>query len=218
MQLNLAGLTLRKAYPDPGSDITDLVATPTPTPEPTIDPSLIPTLTPTPEITGTPEVTLTEEPSETPDISATPEITEIPTDTPIPTIPPTPTPSPTPVLASMTVVAQYPSAGTEVYVGESVEIYFYTTRILQTDKELTLEYPTDIMLITDANVRIESKQLVGAGSFSDIVFSGIVKKEEFPLNYHLNIQVNGMPVKVTIYINGSVYRQILVTTDYTENK
>ncbi|MBO4326509.1 MAG: Stk1 family PASTA domain-containing Ser/Thr kinase [Clostridia bacterium] len=218
MQLNLAGLSLRRAYPDPGSDITDLVATPTPTPEPTPDPRLLPTLTAEPTETATPE--LTEAPSEDPAGSTEPVITATPvvTETPIPTVPPTATPSPSPVLASMTVVAQYPSAGTEVYVGESVEIYFYTVRMLQTDKELTLEYPSDVQMIGDVNVRIESKPVVGSGSFSDVVFSGIVKREEFPLKYHLNVQVNGMPVKVTVYINGSVYRQILVTADYTEKK
>ncbi len=220
MQLNLAGLKLRRAYPDPGSDITDLVATPTPTPEPTIDPSLLPTFTPVPTISPTPGIT--EEPSATPEESPTPEITNTPTavpaQTPIPTVPPTPTPTPAPVLASMTVVAQYPAAGTEVYVGESVEIYFYTVRMLQTDKELTLEFPSDLMVTDNVNVRIESKQLVGSGSFSDILYSGTLRRNEFPLKYHLNVQVNGMPVKVTVYINGSVYRQILVTPDYTEKK
>ena len=38
------------------------------------------------------------------------------------------------------------------------------------------------------------------------------------MKYHLNVQVTGVPVKVTIYIEGSVYRQILVTSDYTEKR
>lgn len=220
MQLTLAGLTLRRAYPEPGSDITDLVATPTPTPEPTADPLLIPT--PTEEPTLEP----TEEPTQElpPDSSAeaintvTPEITQTPSITTAPTVPPTATPSPTPVLASMTVVAQYPQAGTEIYVGESVEIYFFTVRMLQTDKELTLDYPSDVTAAEEVDVRIESIPLVGSGSFSDIIYSGSLKRNEFPFKYHLNIPVSGMPVKVTIYINRSIYKQILVTYDYVEKR
>ncbi len=217
MQLSLAGLTLRKAYPDPGSDITDLVATPTPTPEPTIDPSMI---TPEPTETLSPE---TSTPDNTAEPTVDPAFTEVPTQVPTPTeaptLPPTPTPTPAPVISSMTVVAQYPAAGTEVYRGESVEIYFYNIRMLQEEKFITLEYPSDLFMIGDTvDVRVESKQVVSSGSFSDIIYSGSVKKEQFPLNLTVNLPVSEIPVKVTVYINGLVYRQILVTADYTEKK
>jgi serine/threonine-protein kinase len=217
MQLSLSGLTLRKAYPDPGTDITDLVATPTPSPEPTIDPALI---TPEPSLTAAPTEQITPTPEEpTEDPLATPTATVVPTPTEVPTIPPTPTPTPAPVISSLTVVAQYPAAGTEVYAGESVEIYFYNVVMLQDRKEVTLEYPSDLMILGDfVDVRIESKQVVSSGSFSDVIFTGQVKKDQFPMKFTVSLPVSEIPVRVTVYINGSVYRQILVTSEYTEKK
>lgn len=221
VQLGLAGLTLRKTYPEPGSDISDLVATPSPTPEPTDDPYALPTATPEPAATPDPAL-LTPEPIEAPTeipATGTPGPTGIPVPTALPTPDETPSPSPSPVLASLTVVAQYPAAGTEVYKGESVEIYFYNIRMLQTDKALTLEFPADLPVISDSlDVRIESRPLTGSGTFADILFSGSVKRKEFPIEYHVKLPVYDVPVRVTVYINGSVYRQILVDSEYTEKK
>ena len=116
-------------------------------------------------------------------------------------------------------VAQYPPAGTEVYVGETVEVYFYNASMLITYKELTLDFPTDVTTMGDTfDVRIESRQMVGAGSFADILFNERVERKAFPVKYSVKLPVNNMPVKVTIYLNGTVYRQITVTADYTEKK
>ena len=72
--------------------------------------------------------------------------------------------------------------------------------------------------IKNFDVRIESRQMVGAGSFSDILFNERVERKAFPVKYYVKLPVNNMPVKVTIYLNGSVYRQITVTEEYTEKK
>ena len=165
------------------------------------------------------------------EVTATPEFTEAPTVTEVPTIgptatvtpTPTPTPSPTPtlapVIASATVVAQFPPAGTEVYTGESVEIYFYNVRMLQTVKEVTLEYPSDLAVMGNAvNVRIESRQIVGGSSFADVLYNAQVERKDFPLKYYVNLPVNNIPARVTIYINGAVYSQVLVTEDFAEKQ
>jgi len=209
--LTLLGLSVARVYPSPGSDITDLVATPTPTVEPSPSGLLAsgsPEPSPTEVITAVPEDT--EEPTgETEE----PTQTAVPTATPSPSPTPTPSPTPEPVLASLTVVAQYPAAGTEVNVGEAVELYFYNVQTLAYKEELTLKYPTDLVLgLGNISVRIESRTVTEASSFSNVIYSSnTVQQKDFPIKYTVTCPANGVPVKVTIYINGAVYRQILVT-------
>ncbi len=200
LQLNLAGLSLRRAYPEPGMDITDLLATPTPSPAATPSPA-----DETPEASG--DITPGAANTDDPDDDASPEAT----------VTEAPTPTPAPVIASATVVAQFPPAGTELYAGESVEIYFYNIRMLQTPKKLTLEYPKDAILPGSLiNVRIESRSVTGSSAYSDIIFNDRVEAKDFPLEYTVNLPVNGTPARVNIFINGSLYRQVLVTAGTAE--
>lgn len=85
--------------------------------------------------------------------TATP--TAIVTSSPVPTIAPTPTPTvaptPTPVYAHDKVVAQYPPAGTQLMIGEEVNVYFYDLNDILPRKTLTMALPTVTPTPTDPN-------------------------------------------------------------------
>ena len=211
--LTLLGLNVGRVYPSPGSDITDLVATPTPTEEPSPSGASA-TGSPLPQATGT--VTAVPEDTEGPgEETAGPTQTAVPTAVPSPSPSPSPSPTPEPVIASLTVVAQYPAAGTEVSVGESVELYFYNVQTLADRVELELKYPSDLVTgLGNMNVRIESRAITESSGFANVIFSsGTVQVSDFPIRYTVSCPANGVPVKVVIYINGAVYRQILVTRE-----
>ena len=168
------GLKLGVVYPSPSAEIDGLFPTPTPTetPEITETPTIttgIPTENPestqtAPSADATPEVTedaiptdfivpLTEEDiltgEPTVEVSATPEETLAPTATPEPTA--TPTPTIEHIYAHDKVVSQYPPAGTQLMVGEKVNIYFYDLSDILPRKKMTMALPTITPTPTDPN-------------------------------------------------------------------
>lgn len=148
------GLKVGVVYPSPSAEIDHLFPTPTPTEEPTKEPTKEPT-----ETTNTPEATdseqtgfpsdeivpLTEE-ENTPDIgNETSKVTPKPDQTEGPADG-TPDdgnlPSDQHVYAHDKVVSQYPPAGTQLMIGETVNIYFYDLSDILPKKELTMALPT----------------------------------------------------------------------------
>ena len=93
--------------------------------------------------------------TQTPEISETPEGTVEPTPTPTPTQTSTPTPTPTPtvqhIYAHDKVVAQYPPAGTQLMIGEKVNVYFYDLTDILPRKKMTMALPTITPTPTDPN-------------------------------------------------------------------
>lgn len=195
-ELEKLGLRVGTVYPEPGSDITDLVGGGTlftlaqPTPEGT---------TPEPE-SPTPSPSGTSNPST---IAPTHTPTEVPTETP------TEEPTPETVYASETVVAQYPAAGTKVYKYETVSLYFCDTTYLESSQKFVLEFPEDLKG-NSCDVRIASSD-VGSTDVEDILYNKKnVKKSNFPLTVDVPFSYYGAPVRVTVYINGKVYQEIVL--------
>ncbi len=172
--LEKLGLRVGTVYPEPGSDITDLVGGGTTFALSTVTASASPTETPT----------------ESPDG-------------------PTASPTPDTVYASETVVAQYPTAGTKVYKYETVSLYFCDTAYLESSQEFVLEFPEHIKGST-CDVRITSSD-VGSTDVEDILYDKKkVKKSNFPLTVDVPFSYYGAPVRVTVYINGKVYQEIVM--------
>ena len=144
------GLKVGVVYPSPSAEIDHLFPTPTPTEEPTKEPT---ETTSTPEATDSEQtgfpsdeiVPLTEE-ENTPDIgNETSKVTPKPDQTEGPADG-TPDdgnlPSDQHVYAHDKVVSQYPPAGTQLMIGETVNIYFYDLSDILPKKELTMALPT----------------------------------------------------------------------------
>ncbi len=240
-KLEQLGLRVGTVYPEPGSDITDLVGggtvfmlprftlggmltlepespSPSPSPSPsqnhdnpTLESSQKPTeestQAPTGESTEEPTEELTQEPTETPTQTPTQTPTETPTQTPTET--PTETPTQDTVYASETVVAQYPTAGTKIYKYETVSLYFCETTYLESSQEFVLEFPTNVKS-DSCDVRISSSS-VGSTELGNILYDKKgVKKSSFPLSVDVPFSYNGAPVRVTVYINGKVYQEIVM--------
>lgn len=152
---NDVGLKLGVVYPSPSAIIDHLFPTPTPTETPSasptesVDEEIKPTSTNgmvffteeenNPGETNTPTAEPEITPTEIPEESATPgRETEAPT-----TSAPTATPTPeSHKYAHNKVVAQYPLAGTDLMVGETVNIYFYDLKEILPRKEITMALPT----------------------------------------------------------------------------
>ena len=173
------GLKLGVVYPSPSAEIEGLFPTPTPTetPDVTQTPEITQTSEATTEIStetptsdATPDVTenaiptdfivplteediLNEEPTgDETETTGAPEISETPEETVEPTATPAPTATPTPhIYAHDKVVAQYPPAGTQLMIGEKVNIYFYDLNNILPRKTLTMALPTITPTPTDPN-------------------------------------------------------------------
>ncbi|MBP1588103.1 MAG: protein kinase [Clostridia bacterium] len=215
------GLKAGAAYPEPGADLSIYFATPTPTPSPTPEPTDTPS--PTPDVTG--------DPSETPGGDAetgSPEETETPT--PIPTPTPTPTATPTPAAsvtpggsltpegseypsgspsatpgpyeASLYVTGQYPPAGTMLYKGQTVTLYFYDrkelNRVSVPVKE-SFECPRELLSRGVINL-IKIDFVMENGDTAMTSFSNI-KEEDFPLEIDVPFNWGDRLVKMYIYVN-----------------
>ncbi len=167
--LEKVGLRLGTVYPEPGSDITDLV-------------------------NGVQQMAVLQATQ----ASASPTTTAGPS----------PSPSPEQVFASDTVIAQYPTAGTKVYEHETVNLYFCATDLLETSKELTVERPKD-MNKKQCDVLIECATFGSTGR-ALVLFNETVKKEEFPVTVDVPFAHYGAPVRVTVYIDGEVYQEIVL--------
>ncbi len=163
-KLEQAGLRLGTVYPEPGSDITDLVS-------------------------GFPQTLV---------ISA--ERTSAPA--------PTPPPEEESVFASETVVEQYPAANTKVYKNEPVNLYFCETRYLEDRKPLTLTYPKDLEQDT-CDVRVDY-DTAGSGLATTLYIGRNVAREDFPLSLEVPLSYTGAPTRVTVYIDGEVYQEIVI--------
>lgn len=188
-------LNLGKAYPDPGSDITDIVPTPSGTATPDV------TSTPTPSITETPEPTIepTPAPTENNEINNTEEPSTIET--------PTPTPTPTPrdpnkTYASDTVVYQYPAAGTVLHEHEVVDLYFYDIEAIREYVEYLLPYPYGTAT-GKVHLRIEATP---ADGLLQIVLEGNFDESEFPVKYKVPKSFRG-ETKVVIRLNRNLYME-----------
>lgn len=169
---NDVGLKLGVVYPSPSSIIDGLFPTPTPTekpsPSPTEEPTIDVTSAPTEEVTQTPEQTQETTPTDesvlfteeenvdndtdteaTPTVDATVTVTPGESETPgiSPTLgeetqsPSTPTPE-NHIYAHDRVVSQYPPAGTEIMIGETVNVYFYDLTDILPRKDMTIALPT----------------------------------------------------------------------------
>ena len=149
------GLKLGVIYPSPSAIIDDLFPTPTPTETPTATATATATAENTPDVTEEVTQTPTSDVG-TPTGEIVPLNTEIDllTETQVPTIEATGTPeitaTPTPpmptqdshIYASDRVVSQYPPAGTQIMIGEKVNVYFYDLDNILPRKELTMALPT----------------------------------------------------------------------------
>ena len=182
-ELEKLGLGVGTIYPEPGEDITDLVVGGT-----------VFTLS-----QSTPEASATADP-------VSPSPTEDPS---APTATPGGAATPETVYASETVVAQYPAAGTKVYKYEKVSLYFCDTTYLESSQEFVLEFPEDIKG-NSCDVRITSSD-VGSTDVEEILRNEKnVKKSNFPLTVDVPFSYYGAPVRVTVYINGKVYQEIVL--------
>lgn len=149
------GLKVGVVYPSPSAEIGHLFPTPTPTEEPTDEPTETPNKTGNPD--ETPETTDSEglptdeivplvEDENTPNtenenskVTQEPDVTESPADrTPGEEI----LPSGQHVYAHDKVVSQYPPAGTQLMIGETVNIYFYDLSDILPRKEISMALPT----------------------------------------------------------------------------
>lgn len=149
------GLKVGVVYPSPSAEIGHLFPTPTPTEEPTDEPTETPNKTGNPD--ETPETTDSEglptdeivplvEDENTPNtenenskVTQEPDVTESPADrTPGEEI----LPSDQHVYAHDKVVSQYPPAGTQLMIGETVNIYFYDLSDILPRKEISMALPT----------------------------------------------------------------------------
>ena len=96
----------------------------------------------------------------------------------------------------------------KVYKNETVNLYFCETRYLETSQVLTVEYP-DISKDT-CDVRIECST-VGSDALANILYNKRkVKREDFPLTVDVPFTYDEAPVRVTIYIDGKVYQEIVM--------
>ncbi len=121
---------------------------------------------------------------------------------------PTEPPESETIYASETVVAQYPAANTKVYKNETVNLYFCETRYLESSKKLTVKYP-DIEKDT-CDVQIECST-VGSDAIANILYNKRkAKREDFPLPVEVPFTYDEAPVRVTIYIDGKVYQEIVM--------
>ena len=121
---------------------------------------------------------------------------------------PTEQPKPETVYASETVVAQYPTAGTMVFKYETVSLYFCETTYLESSQEFVLDFPAHIKGNT-CDVRI-SYSNVGSTDFDILYNKKRVSKSNFPLSVDVPFSYNGAPVRVTVYINNTVYKEIVM--------
>lgn len=231
-KLELAGLRVGLIYPQPGSDISDLIAAipegsnlyqngTTTLVEPSGSANGSPSATPGTQETPHASQIQPASPTGTTEAAsptgttgaASPTGTASPTESQSPTQPATPTPTvpPTkePVLASETVVDQYPAKGTKVYKYETVNLYFCDAKYLETQKEVTFALPEGIQSET-CDVRIEAA-IVGSSAIATILYNETgVKRDEFPLTYQVTFPYSGAPVRVTIYIDGQIYQEIVL--------
>lgn len=149
------GLKVGVVYPSPSAEIGHLFPTPTPTEEPTDEPTETPNKTGNPD--ETPETTdseglptdeivplvedenTTNTENENSKVTQEPDVTESPADrTPGEEI----LPSDQHVYAHDKVVSQYPPAGTQLMIGETVNIYFYDLSDILPRKEISMALPT----------------------------------------------------------------------------
>lgn len=210
-------LTVGHIFPRPLEDITELLATPTPSPdgETPLPGTDLPggTGSPAPETPGPdgaetqdPDGTANpENPSSDPSSGQTGETaapTEDPAGTPVPSLPPSPSPTPEPVVSSEFVVAQFPPAGTVLYEGDAVDLYFYDPSALQSvskTESQTLLCPESavengIVKLVKFDFRL-SDGTVMMDSVSNVPVS------DFPLTFEVPFKYGSDVTEVYIYVN-----------------
>ena len=157
----------------------------------------------------------TEEPTD--DISETSaaDITASPTATPAPTAEPTATPLPTiaPFYASQYVVAQFPEAGTVLYEGDTVNLYFYYPSMLRMYESKTTEVlsvPED--MFENNYIRLIKIDFVFADGNTDSKSLSNIPAEDFPLEFEVPFSYGSSVTEVYIYVNdlNSVYEKRIV--------
>ena len=88
-------------------------------------------------------------------------------------------------------------------------MYFCDTTYLESSQEFVLEFPEDIKG-NSCDVRITSSD-VGSTDVEEILRNEKnVKKSNFPLTVDVPFSYYGAPVRVTVYINGKVYQEIVL--------
>ena len=219
------GLKAGAAYPEPGEDLTIYFATPTPSPTPTPEPTDTPSPTPqttgkpsdppdesgeagteTPEETAVPTAAPTEAPTATPASSGTPDTSGKPSGTP--------DGSANPYEASLYVIGQYPPAGTMLYKGQTVTLYFYDAaeldRVSVPVTEI-FECPRDQLSKGVINL-VKVDFVMENGDTSMTSFSNI-KEEDFPLEIEVPFNWGDRLVRMYIYVNDvrNVYEMREVT-------
>lgn len=252
--LNSVGLKVGNLYPDPESDMTEILATPgpessdmpldpdstefPPDEETTETPSDIPagseptesehpdnnetsdsaTMIPVSPVdhgdeeaeTSVPSLYPTVEPSTEPDASFLPS-SDIPSETPTVDSSETPSgeptdvfieePTPEPLLASKYVVAQYPAAGSPLYKGDTVDLYFYSPEELNKTEvpvEQTFTIPSEN--ITQGEIKIVFKYLLGDGS-EEIEIINVTGEEQLPVTFSVPFSFESKTTEVNIYVN-----------------
>lgn len=188
--LKSLGLKVGNVYPNPGEDLSSYFVTETPPAEPSGTPEASQTPEATPETTATSEPTAG--PTETP--AGTPENTEDPLASP------TETPWPE-YMASLFVVEQYPAAGTEVYEGQKIDLYFYPRSSLDDvgrKNQTIIEKPADVE-DTDKDVHIYIDYRLDDGEKKNVHISA--KAEDFPLTVDVPFGWRGIKTEMSIYVD-----------------
>ena len=209
-ELENLGLKVGSSYPSPGEDIS-YVVNPTPSPRPTAKPTPTPTPSPTP--TPTEEPTPSRRPHnpfyrESPEPIGTEEPTPTPTERPVPTPTPYPTYSPSErVYASRTVEYQYPPAGTELYINEQVDLFFYDISDLSLDsirQYKTVTVPLPDILENQASCTFTVYATPNDTGKKEIVYDKMIYTSLFPLKLKIPVSFNG-ETNVSVYIDNKLY-------------
>lgn len=205
-------LNIGLIYPSPSAIIDDLLPTPTPSavqspalPTEAATPTEEPTATPTPDLFAeTPDPTegdSTFDPDQTPsegDATETAPPTEEATASPTPSLP-TATPTPTHQYASDRVVSQYPPAGTEIFVNETVNLYFYDINKILPTKTVKLDFPADLVQGNTCAVKIEAV-MMDTNVRNILYMDQNLAPEKFPVEYRVPLSLSGAPTKVFLYV------------------
>ncbi len=211
-ELSRLGLNLGMTIPKPGEDLSSYFPVSTPSPDTSPEGG-------TPQPGDETPMPGEETPGPTPDSSS-------------------PTP---PLVASDRVVAQYPKAGTELFVGESVDVYFYDRESIRPTKDCTFTYPenqtpaqptapVDPTIPTEPTnpddptpgiptpepewfrLKIEAFPSDRLTNDYTVVFpEQQVSSADCPIAYSIPMPFHGGMTIVRIYVNGSLYCEMRVT-------
>ncbi len=221
-------LNVGNVFPNPGENIVDLFATPTPestenpfsseTPdaEPSGSDSPVASVSPTAKPTAKPTSKPISKPTggastDIPTAVPTEPSTELPTEAP--TEEPTPEPTPVPIFASNYVVSQYPPAGTVLYEGDTVDLFFYASDELINAEETvvqTLELPMEIQGEFVNLIKFDYKLADG----TVVMYSmSNVPTESFPVKFNVPFSYGSNVTEVYVYVNDMtvIYEKRIVT-------